>query len=148
MLNKRILMLSGAVGMAVLAATQGAQAQTPTAGIRLDNDQAVTLRFYGTNEADLFTREVDASFHGVLEENFYPQAKDKFPAGFISASAPGMPWAGTMWTRDAGTFMRELVMRGYYEHASLLAECLMNLVQKNQDGFYSFPRYFKGSEPG
>jgi len=53
-----------------------------------------------------------------------------------------------MWTRDGGTFMRELVMRGYYEHAALLAECLMRLVGKNQEGFYSFPMFFKGSEPG
>ena len=76
------------------------------------------------------------------------KSADGFPAGFISASAPGMPWAGSMWTRDAGTFMRELVMRGYYQHAALLAECLMHLVEKNQDGFYAFPRYFKGSESG
>ncbi len=53
-----------------------------------------------------------------------------------------------MWTRDGGTFMRELAMRGYYEQAALLAECLMHLVQRNQEGFYSFPMFFKGSEPG
>jgi hypothetical protein len=44
--------------------------------------------------------------------------------------------------------MRELVMRGYYEHAALLAQCLMDLVQKNHEGFYAFPEYFKGSRPG
>ncbi len=118
---------------------------TPTSSIQITDDQPVTLRFYGANDADLFTREVQASFDGVLQENFYPEARDGFPAGFLSASAPGMPWAGTMWTRDAGTFLRELVMRGYYQHASLVAECLMNLVEKNADGFYAFPRYFKGS---
>lgn len=108
----------------------------------------MTLRFYGSPVADLFTRELLASFEGVLKENFYAQARDGFPAGFVSASAPGKPWAGTMWARDAGTFMRELVMRGYEQHASLLAECLIGLVEKNQDGFYAFPRYFKGSQPG
>lgn len=126
----------------------GANAQRPGPTIRLDHDQAVTLRFYGSRAADLFTDEIEASFQGVLEENFYANAHNGFPAGFISASAPGMPWGGTMWTRDAGTFLRELVMRGYYQHASLLAECLMNMVERNQDGFYAFPRYFKGSTPG
>ncbi len=128
-----------------IAASRPANAQVAAAPIQLDNDQPVTLRFYGAPDADLFTRELDASFNGVLEKNFYSTARDGFPAGFISASAPGMPWGGTMWTRDTGTFLRELVMRGYYQHAALIAECLMQLVEKNPDGFYTFPRYFKGS---
>lgn len=125
-----------------------AQSQSPKSWIHLQDDRPVTLRFYGSRDADLFTREVQASFEGVLEENFYAEARDGFPVGFISASAPGMPWSGTMWTRDAGTFMRELVMRGYYQHASLLAECLMSLVERNEDGFYAFPRYFRASQAG
>lgn len=147
---KRIALLQFLAIFACLAAggLRAEDVQKPVAPIRLEDDQAVTLRFYGSTDADLFTREVDASFQGVLEVNFYAQARDGFPAGFISASAPGLPWAGTMWTRDAGTFMRELIMRGYYQHASLLAECLMNLVEKNQEGFYAFPRYFKGSAHG
>jgi hypothetical protein len=128
-----------------IAASRPANAQVAAAPIQLDRDQPVTLRFYGAPDADLFTRELDASFQGVLKENFYATAGDGFPAGFISASAPGMPWGGTMWTRDAGTFLRELVMRGYYQHAALIAECLMQLVEKNPEGFYTFPRYFKGS---
>jgi hypothetical protein len=115
---------------------------------RLAEDQVVSLRFFGSPTADLFTKELDESFQGVLEKNFYPQARDGYPAGFVSASLPGFPWAGTMWSRDGGTFMRELVMRGYYQHAALLAECLMNLVEKNQNGFYAFPEYFKGSQRG
>jgi len=130
---------------AVLAGAACSAAQAPAILINLSADQPVTLRFFGSPTAELFTRELDASFKGVLQDDFYPNAKDGFPAGFISASEPGMPWAGTMWTRDAGTFMRELVMRGYYQHAALMAECLMHLVEKNQDGFYAFPRYFKGS---
>lgn len=130
------------------AASSPAPEQTPRAWIHLQDDQTVVLRFYGSPVADLFTREVEASFQGVLKENFYAGARDGFPAGFVSASAPGMSWAGTMWTRDAGTFMRELVMRGYYQHASLLAECLIGLVEKNRDGFYAFPRYFRGAQPG
>ncbi len=128
-----------------IALSRPVEAQIPASPIRLDDDQPVTLRFYGAPDADLFTHELDASFQGVLKENFYATAKDGFPAGFISASAPGMPWGGTMWTRDAGTFLRELVMRGYYQHAALIVECLMHLVEKNPDGFYTFPRYFKGS---
>lgn len=116
--------------------------------IRLRDDQPVSLRFFGSQSADLFTRELDDSFQGVLRENFVSASGNGFPAGFINASLPGFPWAGTMWTRDGGTFMRELVMRGYLEHASLLAECLMRLVERNPDGFFSFPQYFKGSQPG
>ena len=116
--------------------------------IRLEDDQPVSLRFFGSPSADLFTRELEESFQGVLRESFARAANNGFPAGFVSASIPGRPWAGTMWTRDAGTFMRELVMRGYYEHAALLSECLMSLVEKNPEGFYSFPRYFKGSKQG
>lgn len=136
--------------MACLAQGIRTSAQAPSSvpWVDLGHDRSVTLRFYGSSDADLFTREVQASFKGVLKEDFYAEARDGFPAGFISASTPGMPWAGTMWTRDAGTFMRELVMRGYYQHASLLAECLMKLVQKNDSGYYAFPRYFRGAAPG
>jgi hypothetical protein len=116
--------------------------------IRLETDQPVSLRFFGSPDAELFTKELDASFQGVLERNFVSVAGNGFPAGFVNASLPGFPWAGTMWTRDGGTFMRELVMRGYLDHASLLAECLMHLVEKDPNGFYSFPEYFKGSRPG
>lgn len=115
---------------------------------RLQNDRPVSLRFFGSPTADLFTRELDESFLGVLQKNFVSATGNGFPAGFVNASLPGFPWAGTMWTRDGGTFMRELAMRGYYEHAALLAECLMDLVRKNQAGFYSFPMFFKGAEPG
>jgi hypothetical protein len=126
--------------------TASAESNTPPSTIQLEKDQAVTLRFFGSPDADLFTRELDESFRGVLDKNYVAQASDDFPAGFVNASLPGFPWAGTMWTRDGGTFMRELVMRGYLEHASLLAECLMHLVEKNSDGFFSFPEYFKGAQ--
>jgi hypothetical protein len=143
-----VLFLGAICASLATSAPRRGSIQAPNTSIALTDDQPVSLRFYGSQTAELFSRELDASFNGVLQNDFYPAARDGFPAGFVSASLPGFPWAGTMWTRDAGTFMRELVMRGYYQHASLLAECLMNLVQKNQDGFYSFPRYFKGSEPG
>jgi hypothetical protein len=132
----------------ISAAPRAEDVSSSVPAIQAENDPPATLRFFGSREADRFTRELDASFQGVLDKNFYAQARDGFPAGFVSASLPGFPWAGTMWSRDGGTFMRELVMRGYLEHASLLAECLMHLVEKDQNGFYSFPEYFKGSQPG
>lgn len=119
-----------------------------TATTPLSNDQPVSLRFTGPADADLFTKELAASFQGVLDNNFVSTPANGFPAGFVNASLPGFPWAGTMWTRDGGTFMRELVMRGYIRHAALLANCLMALVDKNADGYYAFPRYFKASEHG
>jgi len=114
----------------------------------LENDPPVSLRFYGSPDADLLTREFEESFQGVLRKNFVGKSANGFPAGFVGASPRGQIWGGTMWSRDDGTFLRELVMRGYYEHAALLAECLMSLVGKNQEGFYSFPMFFTGSQPG
>ena len=132
--------------MAIARPFESVNASSPTS--RIETDQPVSLRFSGSPDAELFTRELDASFQGVLEKNFVSVAGNGFPAGFVNASLPGFPWAGTMWTRDGGTFMRELVMHGYLRHASLLAECLIHLVEKNLNGFYSFPEYFKGSQPG
>lgn len=112
----------------------------------INEDQPVSLRFYGARSADLLTREVKESFEGVLQHNFVPQAANGFPTGFVGASPHGQGWGNTMWTRDAGTYLREMVMRGYYRHAVLLAECFINLVDKNAEGFYSFPRYFRGTQ--
>jgi hypothetical protein len=149
MLMRRFVKLGEIAICAMMASTTAAfGADASHSSIDLSEDRPASLRFFGSPEADLFTRELNASFDGVLEKNFYSQSKDGFPAGFASASLPGFPWAGTMWTRDGGTFMRELVMRGYLGHASLLAECLIHLVEKNPEGFYSFPEYFKGSQPG
>lgn len=141
----------GPVLIALLLSVPALSAQSPAANLNpasLKNDQPVTLSFSGTPDAELFTRELADSFQGVLDNNFVSAPANGFPAGFINASLPGFPWAGTMWTRDGGTFMRELVLRGYTQHAALLANCLMDLVEKNSDGYYSFPRYFKGSERG
>ena len=122
-------------------------AEDSPVSIRLQEDHLVSLRFFGSPDAELFTRELGASFQGVLQNNWIATAENGFPAGFVNASLQGFPWAGTMWSRDGGTFMRELVMRGYYQHAALLAECLIGLVQKNREGFYAFPEYFKRSKP-
>lgn len=146
---KRSASLVGMMLLAWMAFTRSFGSVSGSSSIsRIETDQPISLQFFGSPDAELFTRELDASFQGVLEKNFVSVAGNGFPAGFVNASLPGFPWAGTMWTRDGGTFMRELVMRGYYQHAALLAECLMDLARKNQQGFYAFPEYFKGSEPG
>jgi hypothetical protein len=135
------------VGIIAIASSAAGVAVGQSAASSLKDDQPVSLRFFGSPTADLFTRELDESFQGVLEKNFVAEAGNGFPAGFVNASLPGFPWAGTMWTRDGGTFMRELVMRGYYQHAVLLAQCLMDLVRKNEQGYYAFPEYYKGLQP-
>jgi hypothetical protein len=142
--GKRFAVLLGLLICTVLIG----YAEDSPVSIRLQEDHPVSLRFFGSPDAELFTKEVDASFQGVLQNNWIATAENGFPAGFVNASLPEFPWARTMWSRDGGTFMRELVMRGYYQHAALLAECLIDLVQKNREGFYAFPEYFKGSKPG
>jgi hypothetical protein len=152
-MTRRDFNKSMALGVTSLAAvTSSAPAADSSKGAgtssHLEDDQPVSLRFFGSPDAELLTREFEESFQGVLRKNFVGKANDGFPAGFVGASPRGQIWGGTMWTRDGGTFMRELVMRGYYEHAALLADCLIELVEKNHEGFYSFPMFFTGSKPG
>ena len=111
------------------------------ASFNLQADTPGTVEFFGSDSAALFSREVAESFMGVLERDYVSHSDGKFPAGFLNASPVSQPWYGTMWTRDAGTFMRELVFWGYYERACQVAECTMNYVGTNSDGFAAFPRY-------
>ena len=104
-------------------------------------DQPGRLTFFGADTADVFTREVDESFKGALSSDYVCKGNGEFPAGFLNASPPGQPWYGTMWTRDSGTFLRELVFWGYYKHACYVAQCIMDYVGTNRDGFIAFPRY-------
>ncbi len=111
-------------------------------GFDLQADTPGTVEFEGSDSAILFSKEVTESFQGVLERDFVSHSDDKFPAGFLNASPLGQPWYGTMWTRDAGTFMRELVYWGYYQHACQVAQCIMDFVGTNSDGFISFPTVY------
>lgn len=106
----------------------------------LQTDTPGRVEFFGSDSAGLFTKEVNESFKGTLAYDFISDAGGKFPAGFVNASPASQPWYGTMWTRDAGTFMRELVYWGDYEHACQVAECIMDFVGTNSDGFIAFPR--------
>ncbi len=112
------------------------------------SDQPGTLAFFGSPEAELFTREVAESLAGVLRENLILQrTADGYPPGFTRASVPPRPWWDTMWTRDAGTFVRELVAWGYFEHACLVSHCLIEGVARNPQGFFAFPEKLRPGEP-
>ena len=106
------------------------------------SDQPGKIAFLGSDTAELFSKELDESFKGTLALDYVSDPGGKFPPGFVNASPPSQPWYGTMWTRDAGTFMRELVYWGYYEHACQVAQCVMDFVGTNTNGFVAFPRYF------
>ncbi len=94
--------------------------------------------FWDSSGASLFTQEIAASYRGVLEHNMVRDPADLM-LGFLSASIDGRPWTGTMWTRDAGVFLRELVMWGDLEPACQAAECLIGLVRPNEEGSFTFP---------
>lgn len=105
------------------------------------SDDPGQLTFLGSDSADLFTKEVNESFKGVLALDYVSQPGGKYPVGFLNASPAGQPWYGTMWTRDGGTFLRELVYWGYYERAREVAQLMMDYVGTNSDGFVAFPRF-------
>lgn len=103
------------------------------------------IRFYGSSTAELFSREVEESLRGVIKYQIITDKNDE-NVGFASASLDGFCWGGTMWTRDAGTLLRELALWGYMDEACLVADALMRMVDKNEDGFYTFPEHFFRSQ--
>jgi hypothetical protein len=123
---------------ALVLTCSGLSAQT----FDLSADRPGTLKFFGPDTASLFTKEVNESFQGVFHYNYVSTPGGKFPVGFVQASPIPQGWSGTMWSRDGGTFLRELVAWGYYQHACQTAQYLMDSVGTNQDGFIAFPRYF------
>jgi hypothetical protein len=52
-----------------------------------------------------------------------------------------------MWSRDAGVFLREMVHWGYIGHACLTADCLMDMVRLNEEGFFTFPEHIDLGQP-
>ena len=113
----------------------------------LSGEMPGSVQFFGSDTATLFTAEVKASLNGVLTRNMITDPADPM-VGFASASIDGRPWTGTMWTRDAGVFLRELAQWGYLEHGCLLAQNLMHLVRPNETGFLTFPEHFDLGKPG
>jgi hypothetical protein len=150
MIRNIIMVLLVALFWGELRAENSSPPEAP-AVFDLHSDHPGKLTFFGSGTADLFTRELSESFAGALALDYVSQPDGKFPSGFLNASPPSQPWYGTMWTRDAGTCMRELVFWGYYQHACQVAQCVMDFVGTNSDGFIAFPRYFdpqKGRQSG
>ncbi len=113
----------------------------------LSGEQPGQLTFHGSEMAELFSREINKSFQAVLKKNYQSESSPYCP-GYITASVDGRPWHDTMWSRDGGTFLRELALWGYTRHACLLTDCLIRLVEKNKEGYFTFPEYFTGIKPG
>jgi len=114
----------------------------------LVSDQPGQIQFVGSETAGLYTREIAESFQGVLDKCYVSEEKDGLPAGFVHASPIPQAWSGAFWSRDGGTFLRELVLWGYLERACKTCACLIQLVEKNDKGYYAFPEYFAPGKPG
>lgn len=112
--------------------------------IQIENDSPGQLHFKGSPDAGLYAKEIEESFKGALKKNYVATPDGDFPPGFVHASPIPQGWSGTFWTRDGGTFLRELVLWGYYEHARLTAYYLMTFVSRNEEGYYTFPEFFRG----
>lgn len=99
------------------------------------------LEFYGTEAAELFTKEIKESLKGVLEKSFIYSPENP-EEKFVTTSVDGRVCSDQLWSRDAGVLMRELVHWGYLGHACYLADILLTLINKNEDGYYTYPMYF------
>ena len=47
-----------------------------------DKDRPGTIRFWGNNIADLYTKEIAESYKGVLAKNYVSKPGGEFPLGF------------------------------------------------------------------
>ena len=74
-------------------------------------------------------------------------ASTAFPAGYVQASPTGQGWAGSMWPRDGGAFLRELIMFGNFPTAVVHVRCLLSLLTTNEQGFFALPEHFEGRTP-
>jgi hypothetical protein len=104
------------------------------------------VSFSGPETAAWFSREVAESLAGVLAKNMISDPANPM-LGFIFASIDGRPWSDTMWTRDTGVFLRELVHWGYLDTACLIAVRLIDLVQRSPQGYRTFPTFFRPNQP-
>jgi hypothetical protein len=135
--------------LGLIGADLRTQAGTPTAAaprFDLNADEPGQIAFFGSPDAELFGKEVHDSFEGVLERNYVSIPDGHYPLGFVHASPPPQIWSGTMWTRDAGAFLRELVYWGDYRHAEQTAQCLIDFSGVDPDGYVAFPDHFSPGE--
>lgn len=103
------------------------------------------LKFYGTEEAENFSKVVNESFKG-MENNLFVWDKKSPIYGYCYQALEGYEWRDSMWSRDMGTLLREFTLYGHMDNACALAEQLMKRVGKNDDGYYAYPRYFTPDE--
>lgn len=143
---KLTLVLFTCISILCMGQPLQADAQKDSFLFDLQKDKLPVLKFSGTATAELYTREIEESFRGVLKYNFISEPIKDYPLGFVRASPVPQGWNTAFWTRDGGTFLRELTRWGMLEYACTEADCLIKLVQKNEDGFYSFPEYFGRSQ--
>jgi hypothetical protein len=110
----------------------------------LANTALGEIEFHGCEAAELFSKELKYSLHGVLEKSFVwnPGEPSDILNKFVTTSVDGRVCSDHLWSRDAGTILRELVEWGYLGHARYLTEILLDLVDKNNDGYYSYPMWF------
>jgi hypothetical protein len=107
----------------------------------------------GLDVARCFSQQVSASLGEVLSRCYvYPGSCHldgsacHYPAGTVHTAPHGTGHWKTMWTRDVGTFLRELVLWGYFDHARLTASTLIDLVALNGEGYHTYPEQL-GPEP-
>jgi hypothetical protein len=108
------------------------------------------ITFSGCPEAEMFTHEVTESLAGVLSKNcqaYMDPQKGIVEPGFVTASVDGRFWYDTMWTRDAGVFLREMAHWGCIEQGIQTARCLFRLMLPNAQGYRMFPMYFNPGQP-
>ncbi len=105
------------------------------------------LYFHGSRTGELFSKEMKVSLNAVIDRLLItdPTSPNR---GFLSACLPGAFFAGTMWTRDSGAFLRELVLWGRIEEAKLLTEALIRSVSVNEKGFRMFAERYREGEIG
>jgi len=94
------------------------------------------LSFEGCAAAQYFTRECEESLTAHLKHLFQYDGED---AGFVVVALPGRPWDDSIFARDMGCFLRELVGWGYIEHARMLAGILLEIVGTDENGFHTYP---------
>ena len=102
------------------------------------------LHFKGSRAAELFSLETETSFQGVRDKLLISDVNDP-DCGFVAASLPGYYWCDTMWSRDAGTILREFIHWGDIDNAKLLCAELLRVVGENEQGYYMYPeKFYKG----
>lgn len=69
------------------------------------------------------------------------------PAGWVQVSPAGQIDAGTLWSRDTGTFLRELVAFGEIDRAKAVGLNLVRIAPTNAAGFRAWPGHYNCKQP-